>query len=234
MKMRRLIYIVGLLLINVSCEKEAPNFNFPITLLPTEYIVTSELKLFTKSGLINDRLIIDNYLAADSLGFFHSKIDTIIKTDSHDTLIYKNQDTVLFSEPGLWGIRTPKKEQNYIYFYLTDTLPSYMTVEQCSELKDIINQIGIYKPFYKEYGSDYMDCFLKTLRVYDARLAKGTPNYLEFPLLTYRLTRTKDNYKAGISRKNYNNVFDMNVLNLLESGDTLAIQEAKIIYKAIE
>jgi hypothetical protein len=235
MKTKGLIITFGLLLILISCEKEAINYAFPITLISTEYQVTSELKLFTKSGQITDKLIIDNYLALDSQRYFYSCLDTVLILDHYDTLIYLYQDTVLFSEPGLWGKRIPKKEGAYIYFYLTDTLIGYKTIFQNSELKDIFNQIGLHKPFYEDFGPSIGYPHSRMFqREFNAKIAKGTPVSLEFPLLSYKLTRTNDYYRAGSSRKNYNNIFDINVLNLLESSDTLAIQEAKIIYKAID
>jgi hypothetical protein len=232
--MRKIISVFGLLTIIFGCEKDEINYNFPITLISTEYKIISELKLFTKTGQIMDNLIIDKYLASNRLGYFYSRIDTNLQLGAPDTIIYEYQDTVLFSEPGLWGKRIPKNNGNYIYFYLTDTLIGNKTMQQESELKDIINQIGIQKPYFEDYGpSTGLPPFTRFQRVFDAKIAKGSPNKLEFPLLTYLLSRTKDNYRTGFGIKNYNNVFDSNVINLLESGDTLAIQEAKIIYTSL-
>ncbi len=233
--MRKIFFVFGLVSILIGCEKDEINYDFPITLISTEYRITSEMKLFTKTGQIMDNLIIDKYLASDSLGYFYSRIDTNLQLGAPDTIIYEYQDTVLFSEPGLWGKRIPKNNGSYIYFYLTDTLIGFkFTMQQNSEFKDIISQIGIHKPYYEDFGpSTGFSPSSMYQRVFDAKIAIGSPNKLEFPLLTYRLSRTKDNYRAGLGRTNYNNVFDSNVINLLESGDTLAIQEAKIIYTAL-
>ncbi|RYE27427.1 MAG: hypothetical protein EOP48_34465 [Sphingobacteriales bacterium] len=67
--------------------------------------------------------------------------------------------------------------------------------------------------------------------VYDAYVATGTTNRLEFPLLTYKITRRINGIFTGLALQNYNNIFDPTVLSLLQDGDTLAIQTAKRIYE---
>ena len=66
--------------------------------------------------------------------------------------------------------------------------------------------------------------------VYDAFIATGSRQKLEFPLLTYKITRSINSYHIGLARKNYNNLFDNSVINLLQDGDMLTIHTSKIIY----
>ncbi len=231
--MRRVFLVFGLLTLLFGCKKDEIDYNFPIVLISTEYKITSELKLYTKSGQITDDLVISNYLASDTFGMFYSRIDTTLEIIYADTVIYEYHDTVLFSDPGLWGKRIPENTGDYIFFYLTDTLIGFKSTHENSALQNVINQIGIHKPYYGDYPPNFYPPSTIYQRVYNAKIAKGTPRRLEFPLLTYKLSRVRDNYRAGEGRMNYNNVFDNNVINLLESGDTLAIQEAKIVYKAL-
>jgi hypothetical protein len=222
------IYFLFFLIISFGCEKEVPEiFSYPSILISREYKIMTEVKLFTKRGQINDKTVIGNYLNKVAPGIFYQNKDAFVPINKPDTLNYYSTDTVLFSIPGIWGKRVAKQEGSYLFFYMPDTLIGFKSLQQDSEFKSIINGIGIYKPYYNDlhfYGSIYQE-------VFNAFIARGNPNRLEFPQITYRITRRGNNsYYAGYSSKNYNNVFDPNVLKLLQEGDTLAIQEAKIVY----
>jgi hypothetical protein len=66
--------------------------------------------------------------------------------------------------------------------------------------------------------------------VYDAFIATGSIQQLEFPLLTYKLSRNTNLSHVQVTRGNYNNLFNLSVLSLLQDGDTLAIQTSKTVY----
>ena len=228
MNIKNSIFFLGLMFLATGCEKEETKYDYPIKLFSTNFTITSGLKIYTKHGQVTDRSIISKYLAFDNNQYFYSNTDTIIQTNNADTIIFEHRDTVIFSEQGLWGKRVTKQEGRYMYFYLTDTLIGFKG--QDSDLSELINQIGIYKPFYEDiepWGDPP-----SFQRVFDAKIAKGTPSLLEFPLLAYKIIRNTGRSKIEISRKNYNNIFDSTVIDLLETGDTLSIQESKITFKA--
>jgi hypothetical protein len=72
-------------------------------------------------------------------------------------------------------------------------------------------------------------CF--TQWIYDAYIATGSTDVLELPFLTYKITRSANGSNSGLASKNYNNIFDKTVLNLLQEGDTIAVQSAKYIFE---
>ena len=210
-----------------GCEKETIEVvNYPAVLVAREYHVLTDVKLFTKTGQITDKAIISSYLKKDTQGYFYKNKDSHVPINKPDTVIYQSKDTVLFSSPGDWGIRVPKQVGDYIHFSMTDTLAGFKSLMEEGPLVKIIRQIGLFKPYYEDIGpSNY-----GYQRVFSAFVAKGNPRRLEFPELTYLVTRRWDNTYNSVSMKNYNNVLDPDVVNLLRDGDTLAIQEAKIVY----
>ena len=181
--------------------------------------------MYTKFGEIIDKAIIAKYVATSTENYFYLNTDTIIKTPQ-DTITFKSGDTVLFSSNAIWGTRIAVQKGQYTYFYMTDTLLGYKPMP--NPLNYIGSEIGTFKPYVKDACGVPGPCFFQD--VYDAFIATGSRHRLEFPLLTYKITRGINSYHTGLARKNYNNIFDNYVLSLLQDGDTLAIQTSKKIY----
>lgn len=213
----------------ISCRK---NEIFPNRLISTSYQVTSSPKVYTRQGEITDPAVIENYIKAWSGNYFFFNRDTAIHYPP-DTLVFKTRDTLIFpGYPGPWGKRVVKPGGAYLFFYLPDTLLGYKRMDNV--LNTIAANIGVAKPFYQDACPWYMGINgppCTTEWVYDAYMATGATNRLEFPLLTYKITRRTNGFSAGLALQNYNNVFDPSVLNLLQDGDTLAIQTARRVYE---
>jgi hypothetical protein len=222
--MKNSILLVGFLLAVSSCSKDT--YDYPVRLISRDCIIVSEVALFTTDGQISDTAVINNYIRKNNL-VFYSKTGTHAPLIRVDTIEYESKDAVQFLGQGFWGKRVPKQVGAYIYFYMQDTIAGYKTIFQTSVFKDIVNNIGIWKPYYKDLppsaGGDLQ-------YVFDAYIAKGNPYRLEFPEITYRITRDIYGIKADMTYSNYNNIFDRSVTEFLLEGDTMAIQEAKIIY----
>ncbi len=228
--MKKIFYLFLLLLV-AGCEKEADVFfTYPATLVAREYKIVSQVQVFTNQGPITDASVISNYLKKDTTGFFYPVKDAYVPLKYQDTIVYQSKDTVLFNLPGDWGKRIVKRKGAYLYLYLPDTLIGYNS--QMQDFKNVVNNLGVQKPYRQEvavsspYGSPYVE-------VYDALIAKGDPNELEFPRINYLITRKRKSSSSGLRVSNYNNVFDPKVIKWLEAGDTLAIQEGKTIYKKL-
>lgn len=177
--MKKLFYLC-LLVTVFGCEKETNDIiNYPSILVANEYQVLSDVKLFTRKGQITDNTVINSYLAKDTSGIFYQNKTSYFSKPKTDTLLYQTRDTVIFSLPGEWGKRLPKQVGDYIYFCMPDTLIGFKTLQQEGPFNEIIRQIGLFKPYYEEVaiGSNYQ-------RVFDAFVAKGNAEKLEFPYIT--------------------------------------------------
>jgi hypothetical protein len=222
---KKLLTAIAFLSLLISCTKEHQQ-QYPFMLISSRYQVTGYPKVYTRLGEITNRAVADAYLQQPNGNYFYLTADTTINIAS-DTITYLSSDTVLFPHlPREWGTRIPKEQGELIYFYMTDTLPGFKTTE--SRLSAIEKEISIFKP-YKS------DCFTTTgiciyQEVYDAFIATGSMQQLEFPLLTYKLTRNTNRSHEETARWNYNNLFNISVLSLLQDGDTLAIQTSKRVY----
>jgi hypothetical protein len=218
---KAVIYIVFMVAL-FSCKK---NNDYPIQLISSKHQILSYPKVYTTYGEITNKTISENYIKAWSGEYFYFNIDTTI-TFTADTITFKKSDTVIFPhQPIDWGKRVVKRNGDYLYFYMVDTLMGYKRADNV--LNGIASNIGMVKPFYKDSCPFGVSCLVEW--VYDAYIATGTPNQLEFPFLTYKVTRTVGGSRSGLARK-INNVFDISVLNLLQDGDTLAIQTSKLVY----
>lgn len=226
--MRKSLITVALIVVVFSCKKNDVLLTYPARLSLTRHQVLTHPKVYTKYGEITDKSVIENYINTGTSGYFYDNIDTVI-VPSHDTITYKSSDTVLIALPGAFGIRVVKRNGQYIYLYLTDTLLAYKAMDNV--LNNIANNIGVFKPYYRDGCPSGFPCSYQW--VYDAFIATGSQQQLDFPLLTYKITRSINGTSSGLARTDYNNVFDNAVLNLLKDGDTLAIQTAKETYVRI-
>jgi hypothetical protein len=222
--MKKMIIAIACIVSIFSCKKTA---QYASVLVSSKYQVTNYPKVYTRFGEITDKAIIAKYVTASPGNYFYLNADTVITTPS-DTITYKSGDTVLFSSNAMWGTRIAVQKGQYTYFYMTDTLLGYKTIE--SPLDGVASNIVTFKPYYRDGCPSPYSGSCPFQEVYDAFIASGSRPTLELPLLTYKLTRSINFYHAGTARKNYNNIFDISVLNLLQDGDTLAIQTSKRIY----
>lgn len=226
--MKKSLLIITIILVLFSCNKGDGFLRYPVQLISTEYQSISYPKVYTKYGEITDRTIIEGYIKAWSGQYFYFNTDTVI-TYPPDAITFKTSDTAIFSsQPGDWGKRVVKKNGGYFYFYMKDTLQGFKRMDNL--LNIITSKIGTVKPYYKDSCPVFMGTSCMYEWIYDAHIATGTMERLEFPLLTYKITRTSSGSSTGLARQHYNNVFDPSVLSLLQDGDTLAIQTAKMIY----
>jgi hypothetical protein len=228
--MRLLFISFVVIAIFVSCSKDN---NFPAQLVSVKYQVTSSPKVYTRQGEVTGKTVVESYISSWAGNYFFFNTDTVISYPS-DTILFKTRDTLIIPHlQGLWGKRVVKANGGYLYFYLSDTLVGNKRTDNV--LNNIAANIGISKPFYMDacpwyVGTNGPACISE--KVYDAYIATGTTNRLEFPMLTYKITRrTNNGFSAGLALQNYNNVFDPSVLSLLQDGDTLAIQTARRIYE---
>jgi hypothetical protein len=226
--MKKSLTAIAFLSILISCKKEDQQ-QYPFMLISSRYQVTSYPKVYTRLGEITNRAVADAYLRLPSRNqnHFYFTADTTISIVFSDTITYLSRDTVLFPHlPREWGTRIPKQQGELIYFYMTDTLPGFKIAE--NPLSAIEKEISIFKPYKLDICFNTGICPYQ--EVYDAFIATGSLQQLEFPLLTYKLTRNTNRSHAEATRWNYNNLFNLSVLNLLQDGDTLAIQTSKTVY----
>ncbi|MGZ5189420.1 MAG: hypothetical protein ACXWCZ_00290 [Flavisolibacter sp.] len=222
--MKSFFISLGIIAIFISCRKD----DYSAHLISTKYEITSSPKVYTKHGQITDKTVIENYIKGWSSNYFFFNIDTSINYRP-DTLVFKTRDTLIFPYlQDIWAKRLVKAGGGYLFYYMTDTLLGHKRMDNV--LNSIVANIGILKPFYKDA------CFWNNGScisewVYDAYVASGTTHGLEFPLLTYKITRSMNGFNTGLAAQNYNNVFDPSVINLLQDGDTLAIQTSRRIYE---
>ena len=232
-KLFSLIFITLL----ISCEKQEIIFDYPITLISEEIQVLSEIKVYTMNGEIVNTDVINEFIKYDTRDYFFVNSDTIVKIKQHDTITYQDKDTVIFYEHGLQNPlnsqikRTPKKEGDYILFNLIDTL-IVTGSEDYSE--SILHQIGIFKPYIDCYTVPFYYGGGSHCKYLNTKVAQGNPNKLEFPNLVIMLRTFQTRSFSFYMQRDFNNIFDKNVINLLEYGDTLAIQEIKTIYAKID
>jgi hypothetical protein len=222
--MKKIVIAIAFIAIVFSCKK---NEQYHPMLVSSKYQVTTYPKMYTKFGELTDKAIIAKYVTTSTDNYFYLNADTII-TIPPDTVTYKTGDTVVFSSNTIWGTRLAIQNGQYTYFYMIDTLIGYKTIE--NPLDNIASKIGTFKPYYRDACGSPSSGSCPLQEVYDAFIATGSRQRLEFPLLTYKITRSINSYHTGLARKNYNNTFDNSVSNLLQDGDTLAIQTSKRIY----
>ena len=234
--MKQLLFSILIILILFSCKKSNSDLLKPSYVVSNYYQVLTYPKLYTNTGEITDRTIIEHYL--NDLGlirihYFYLQADTIIKAQP-DTINFRSGDTVIFSQPGLFGKRIVKQNGLYKYFYMTDTLIENSRYP--GDLDYIDGNIGVFKPYHENFCNSPA-CYSPYAYVYDAFIASGEWGKLEFPLLTYYMTRNRTvngiKYSFPVStaaKQNYNNVLDNSVLSLLQDTDTLAIQTLKRVY----
>lgn len=226
------LLLIGLILtaIFISCRK---NGSYPAQLISTKFEITSLPRVYSRQGEVTDKLVAENYVKAWAGNYFFFKADTTINTPA-DTIRFETKDTLVFPHlQGLWGKRVVKSNGQYLLFCLPDTLAWYKRIDNV--LYSIADNIGIVKPFHKDacpYIGANGPC--TTEWVYDAYIATGSKDRLEFPLLTYKITRTITGSASGVAAQNYNNVFDPLVLSSLQDGDTLAIQTGRRVYTRID
>ncbi|HEY6504493.1 MAG TPA: hypothetical protein VIZ28_11010 [Chitinophagaceae bacterium] len=224
--MKLSLTLILFILLLAACTKK-DGIAFTSYLTSTKFKITSYPRVFTQSGEITDKTIIDNYVNNWSGNIFFLTGDTTL-TGPGDTILFTAKDTILIPSLGdLWGKRVIKQNGNYLFLYMTDTLS--IATRFPNVLNNIADNIGIAKPYYGNCNPPFGGpCSFVML--YDAFVARGNRKSLEFPLLTYKITRRTGSLNAGIAVQISKNVFDPSVLNLLEAGDTLAIQTGTQTY----
>lgn len=225
--------IVLMIIFGCSSDEQNEEFVYPSSLILSAYEVTSDVKVYTQGGEITDSKAISNFLKNNinnSTILFESK-GIVELNNTGDSISYVSKDFALLKDKKsrfnkAYGDRILKTVGGMIYFYPKDTL-----IEQFDpyggNFRDIISQIGEYKPYFKQVIPPF-----PYYKSFEALVAKGNPTKLEFPYLNFYFSRKNNNERGWqSSRLMINNTFDKNVISFLKLGDTLAIQEAKKIYK---
>lgn len=223
----RLSTVVVLFILPISCKK---NSTYPAQLVATKYELTSLPKVYCKYGEVTNKSIVENYINSWVGNYFSFNLDTVIWVRP-DTILFETRDRAVFAGGSFWDRRIVKSTGQYLFFYMTDTLTGFKRPDNV--LYPITDKIGIVKPFRIDACPYYPGTNCIYEKVYDAYIATGSTNRLEFPLLAYKITRSQTGFATGVASSAYNNVFDPSVLNLLQDGDTLAIQNARRIYERI-
>ena len=219
--------VVALFTILISCKK---NGAYPAQLVATKYELTSLPKVYCKFGEVTDKSIVENYVKSWAGSYFSFNIDTTIQFPP-DTIVFEERDRVVFPAGSLVDKRVVRSIGQYLFFYMSDTITLLKRPDNV--LYAITDKIGIVKPFRKDACPYYIgangSCNYE--QVYDAYIATGSSSRLEFPMMAYKITRRQTGYATGVASSAYNNVFDPTVLNLLQDGDTIAIQNARRTYE---
>ncbi|MBF4514857.1 hypothetical protein IRZ71_00785 [Flavobacterium sp. ANB] len=205
-------------------------FNYPSTLKLTQYEILENVRVFTKNGEVKNENLINKFITGG--GFEPSIFELKGQSSSFekgDIINYKTKDSVEFE----WGNSkqklTVKDVGKEVYFYPKDTLTYYYANQ--GTLDTFFYQMGNYKPYYKKIDmpGNFPDVAVK---YYAAIVASGNPNKLTINSMTYKLIRSSNTQIFGSSQRFVlNNGFDKNVLSLLNQGDTIAVQNTKMVYE---
>ncbi len=130
---------------------------------------------------------------------------------------------MLFQTYELWKKRIPRREGGYIFYYMPDTLVGIPFVPQILEFKDIVHIIGVFKPYYKEQFRLPAPGVWTYYDIYEAFVSWKNGQDLVFPSMSF-----------VVSRWDYNNDFDPDVISLLRETDTLAIEQYETVFVRLD
>lgn len=238
--MRHILYFLTLLVILSACKKDRPTpvepipiedtITYPVKLAGGIYRPISRPQLFTKNGEITNLGLIEKYAKLGTTDWFLT--DLTVTFPWRDTVKYISKDTVILPFPRLWDKRIVKKVGDYTYLYMLDTVVGGGKESKSGEISEIVNKIGVHKPYYRAACTAWVtDCGY--IQTYLAAVVTGNANQLTFPYLSIRITRQRANLRQGYLG-GVNNVFEKEVLKLLQDGDTLLIQRHQVVYTRIK
>jgi hypothetical protein len=224
------LFLINSILILSSCQKEENEIplDYPSTFTSRRFESSSKVRLFTASGEITSSEIIhrfsrrlgENYLHTDGISIPATSPDTIRLSSANSAWIKQGNAFQEF-------LLTRNKEA--LQFTPKDTAK---ILDGGGLGRDLVTAIGKYKPIYHKvkpvplvsgYGDLHEIIIGKYARINNA-------HQIEFPFLNYVFIR-KTQFSGALFKYSFNNQFDESSLQLLKSGDTLAVQEFKLIYE---
>lgn len=236
--MKKFFLGIFLMLFFVACnsennENETENvvFSYPSTLKLSQYEILEDVSVFTKNGEIKDANVIKKFITGGDKEPSVFELKGISSSIEKESVVnYKTKDSVDFD----WGYIkekfAAKEVGKEIYFYPKDTL----VYSSEGVLDPFIYQMGNYKPYYKTVNIPGTFPSV-AIRLYSAIVATGNPNKLIFNTMSYKLIRSRNTQIYGQSlRFVLNNGFDKNVLSLLNAGDTIAVQNTRMIFEKVK
>ncbi|MFP9114999.1 hypothetical protein ACLI1A_13765 [Flavobacterium sp. RHBU_3] len=213
-----------------SCNSDDDNGSqdsYPSTLHLSSYSYTTGVKLYSKYGEVTDQQAINRWRDGYGETFFvwenygEIPIDNAMITE----ITFTHPDTITTNYVGPYRKLVVREEHGYKFCYFVEPI---LDITQLYPLENIYNNMGVFKytSIYESLPST--DQYVR--KTEGGLVLKGNTNRLELSRLTYAVNRSDSTawyYKiAGIT----DNAFDPEVINMLYDGDTIAIQEAKMVY----
>ena len=229
--MKKLLLLPAILLAFAACQNDdgEPVYTYPSTLELTDVKLTSGVKLYSKHGLITNQNAINKWRERTGFDFFRWDDYASAEFNYTGQVTFQDTDTLTTPLSAPYDKLVIREQDEYKTFYWRDTM--YYQSSPLQTFNTILDNLGALKVYRQhvqspvsQYGADF---------IYRGLIAKGTPEELTFPHISYAITRRfpgSDIY-AFYSEQFYNNAFDPAVISLLQDGDTLAIQEARAVYK---
>lgn len=218
----------------IACENNDEFVNsYPSTLILTKYETLDNVRVFVKNGEIKDANVINNFLKDDfENNIFRSKIGVELVNDVETEIFYKSKDSASFSWEHRFGKKIPKKIGDEIFFFDKDTLRYVEPNTNDGAVGNLINQMGIYKSFRQVTPLSFGNGAV--VKKYGAYIATGNTDKLEFLTMSFKLKVSHVGEYVISSNFVFNKGFDKNVISLLKVGDTLAVQNNKLIFEKLK
>lgn len=224
--MKNLSLLLAALLVLAACEKvEAPlQLEYPSLYRGVRFENTTSVRLFTQSGEITDGGLInrfserfgENFLYPNSLSTQPAQADSIRLLTATDAQIkegnsFKNHILIINGRD--------------LSFVPLDTARAQGGSEYEFNLH---NAIGVRKPAYQKRNQvPGPGGFITVYDLVVEKFATATPEQLDFLVINYVLSRG-GGLNRSVRKVSFNNQFDMDAHKLLQTGDTLAVQEFKL------
>jgi hypothetical protein len=190
-----------------ACNKEN-DIDFPITLYAHELSQVSDIRFFVGKEEIHDASIIRNF-AGDS-EYFKLPTDEDIQL-SNESLYFLSEDSVLFGT--LTTEFSVKRNANRFLFHSSTMVPVNSEEDMP---RPLLKYTGELVPIPSTTGYQYLTS--------EVRVGYGSYENLELNFLSYKYRKSSFQCLSGILF----NEFNEDAINILQSGDTLAIQEYRI------
>jgi hypothetical protein len=224
-EMKKLLSILFILLTCFSCEKEEYSYSGWYVSQSTEM---SAIRLFTVNGEITNANLVNAYLDRTENGNLYREINNPPDVVGKYWVVFENEKadfSVSFFKL-LPLERNVKRKGKYIYLEETEISTVYNITDESFENR-IITHFPLYSittPLPASSGftskTDFKHCIY----------LEGKRTEIVFPLMAYvykkHIPGGEYNYKTSSS---FNNEFNKGVVGHLSPGDTLAVQETRII-----
>jgi hypothetical protein len=230
--MKKSLISLIVLLICFSCQKEEYSYSGWYVSQSTEM---SAIRLFTVNGEINDANLINSYLDRTENGNLYRDISNPPGVVGSYAIMFLDNNKAYFTVTFFKLLpleRYVRRTGKYIYLEDTEISTVYNITDESFEDK-IITHFPLYSkttPLPASSGftskTDFRHCIY----------LEGKRTEIVFPLMAYvykkHIPGGEYNYKTSPS---FNNEFNKGIVTHLSPGDTLAVQEARIVlFKQLE